>query len=68
MNMGTEDEENREELLREIYDEYAPTEAGMSTLRRKTPKQINTPPKAKRPTIKSEVSLGIAKMKGSIVK
>ena len=37
--MGIEDAKNLEEVLREIYDEYAPTEAGMNTSKRRTPKQ-----------------------------
>ena len=46
MSMGTEDEENLDEVLREIYDEYAPKETGMNTPRRRMPKQINAPTRA----------------------
>ena len=68
MSMGTENEENLEEVLLEIYDEYAPKKAGMSTPWRRTPKQINTPTREKRTPTKSEVLLWIAKMKRLIVK
>ena len=54
--------------MQEIYDEHSPKEAGTSTPRKRTPKQINTPTRSKTTPIKSEVSLGIAENEGLIVK